>query len=399
MKSGFFELSAPVLQQLELLASGRYDEYSTGQSNFSPKFGFKLTPIQQVAVRGTWSQGFRIPSFNEAFGLPTTGYVTRRVDCAAFPAFCAAHGGNAYATGQYSLGLTQTGNPQLDPEESESFTAGLVFEPLRNLSLTLDYWRIEVDNLITGVTDTSEVEAAYYANNGVVNIPGFNVVPGTPDPAFPNALPVLGFVESSFVNQNQQTVSGIDFGANLTVPVGGVTLRSSLDVSYLSKYELKTDAGEVLSYEGTLSPCNITSCSGAPKWRGSWQNTVEFDNGLGHTAVSLTAYYTSGYDTASIDFGGVKGDCLGNATIQSSTQTYVDETPVNCKTKETWNADLTIRHQLNDTYTIYADVLNVLDIEPEFDPSAAYSLFGFNPAWAGPNIMGRYYRIGVNVDF
>src|SRR5690606_6628701 len=81
VKSGFFEVSAPVLQQLELLASGRYDKYSTGQSNFSPKLGFKLTPIEQLAIRGTWSEGFRIPSFNESFGLPTTGYVTRQVNC------------------------------------------------------------------------------------------------------------------------------------------------------------------------------------------------------------------------------------------------------------------------------------------------------------------------------
>ena len=41
----------------------------------------------------------------------------------------------------------------------------------------------------------------------------------------------------------------------------------------------------------------------------------------------------------------------------------------------------------------------MFDIEPEFDPSAAYGLFGFNPAWGGPNIMGRYFRLGVKVDF
>ena len=77
VKSAFFEISAPILKQIELMASGRYDEYSTGQSNFSPKFGVKFTPIEMLAIRGTWSEGFRIPSFNEAFGLPTTGYVTR----------------------------------------------------------------------------------------------------------------------------------------------------------------------------------------------------------------------------------------------------------------------------------------------------------------------------------
>jgi iron complex outermembrane recepter protein len=396
VSSAFFEVSAPVLNQLELMGSGRFDDYSTGQSAFSPKVGFKFTPVEMLAVRGTWSKGFRIPSFNEAFGLPTTGYVTRTVNCTDFAAFCAAHGNNAYATASYSLGLTQIGNAELDPERSTSFTAGIVFEPISNLSFTVDYWQIEVRDLIVGVTDTSEVEAAYYANNGTVSIPGFTVLPGNPDPAFPNALPLLGFVESSFVNQDKQEVSGIDVGAAFSLPIGdSLTLRSNLEVSYLQKFELTTDSGDVLKYDGTLSPCNITSCSGAPKWRGAWQNTVEF----GATAVSLTGYYTSGYDTASIDFGGIEGDCINNAANHTSTESYVDGSPVNCNAKAQWNADLTVRHKFGDRYTVYADVLNVFDIEPEFEPSAAYGIFWYNPAWAGPNIMGRYFRVGAKFDF
>jgi iron complex outermembrane receptor protein len=396
VKSAFFEISAPVVEMLELNASGRFDDYSTGQSNFSPKFGFKFTPVEMLAVRGTWSQGYRIPSFNESFGLPTTGYVARTVDCDAYPDFCTAHGDNAYATASYSMGLTQIGNPELDPEESTSFTAGIVFEPMSNLSFTLDYWNIEVENLIVGVTDTSAVEEAYYTNNGVVNIPGFVVTPAAPDPAFPNALPLLGFIESSFTNQDKQEVNGIDFGANLSLPIGDtITWRSSLDVSYLNKFELITDAGDTLRYDGTLSPCNITSCSGAPKWRGAWQNTVVF----GATSISLTGYYTSGYDTASIDFGGVEGDCEGNAAGHASTLAYVNGDPVNCSQPAQWNADLTARHTFNDKYTVYADVLNVFGIEADFDPSAAYGLFNYNPAWQGPNILGRYFRVGVKLDF
>jgi iron complex outermembrane receptor protein len=396
VKSAFFELNAPIIEQFEINASGRYDDYSTGQSNFSPKIGAKFTPIPQVAVRGTFSKGFRIPSFNESFGLPTTGYVNRTVNCATFAAFCTAHNNNAYATGQYSLGLTQVGNPDLDPERSTAFTAGVVVEPIRNVSLTVDFWHIKVKDLITGVTDTSAAEAAYYANNGVVNIPGITVLPGQPDPAFPGALPVIGFIQSSYTNQDQQTVSGIDIGANVSLPiVNGVTWRSNFDASYMLKYELKTDGGDTLRYDDTLSPCNITSCSGSPKWRASWQNTLEMDG----TTISLTAYYTKGYDTASIDFGGIKGDCQFNADNGTSTHAYADGSPVNCRTDDIWNVDLTLSQKVNDQFMIYANVLNVFDIKPPFDPDAAYALFGFNPAWAGPNIMGRYFRIGAKVDF
>ncbi|MEJ0086578.1 MAG: TonB-dependent receptor [Pseudomonadota bacterium] len=395
VKSGFFELSAPVLKQLELAASGRFDDYSSGQSNFSPKFGFKFTPFEQLAIRGTWSKGFRIPSFNESFGLPTTGYVTAAVDCEAYAAFCDAHGGpdSPYVTGTYSLGLTSVGNPELDPEKSTSFTAGLVYEPIRNVSFTLDFWRIEVRDLITSITDTTPAEEAYYSStDGQVDIPGISVRPGVPDPSFPNALPLLGFVQTSFANQNKEELSGIDLGANFTFPLGDtVTLRSALEVSYLQKFDLTHD-GQTDEYAGTLSPCNITSCSGAPKYRATWQNTVSF----GSTDVTLTGYYTSGVDTVALDLGGIPGECESN--IGAETAGYADGSPVACKTKAIWNADLTVRHTFQEKYTVYADILNVFDIEPDFDPAAAYGIFGFNPAWSGPNIMGRYFRVGVKFD-
>jgi len=396
VKSGFFEIDAPIVDMLELSFAGRYDDYSTGQDAFSPKVMAKFTPIPELVIRGTWSKGFRIPSFNESFGLPTTGYVSRSVNCATFTAFCAAHGNNSYATQPYPLGLTQTGNPNLEPEKSTAFTAGIIVEPMRNVSFTVDFWHIEVDGLITGVTDTSTAEAQYYANNGVVNIPGVTVLPGTPDPAFPNALPLLGFIQTSYTNQDSQTVSGLDFGANISHPItDNIRWRSTFDASWLMKYQLNTDTGDTLNYEGTLSPCNITSCSGSPEWRASWQNSFDI---FEDTTLSLTAYYTDGYDTASIDFGGVEGDCEFNAANNASTVTYEDGSPVNCTQPAQWNVDFNARHTINDMFTVYLDVLNVFDIGPKFDPSAAYGLFDFNPAWGGPNMLGRYFRIGVKVD-
>lgn len=395
--SGFFEINAPILDQLEVNVSGRYDEYSSGQTNFSPKVGVKFTPIPELAFRGTYSQGFRIPSFNEAFGLPTTGYVTRQLATTVpgYSQFVAAHGGNSYATGQFSLGQTNTGNPNLDPEKSTSWTLGAIFEPIRNVSFTVDYFNIEITGLIANATyDIDEVFAQYYGNNGVVNIPGINVVPGTPDINFPNALPHIGFIEAAYANTDSQRVSGLDFGANIRFPFSeNLVWTSSLEASYLLEFE--RDYGtRVESYPGTLSPCDVTSCSGAPEWRASWQNTLQ----MGDTTATVTTYYTSGYDLASIDYGGVAGDCIGS--IGGSVVTYEDGvTPVSCETGAQWNVDLTLTHRVNENLTLYTNVMNVLGIEPEFDPSAAYSIFQYNPAWAGPNIMGRYFRVGARVSF
>jgi len=78
---------------------------------------------------------------------------------------------------------------------------------------------------------------------------------------------------------------------------------------------------------------------------------------------------------------------------------YRDGTPVKCKVGAQWNVDLTGSFKINDKLTVYGNVLNIFDIKPKFDPSAAYSIFNYNPAWATPNIVGRYFRLGAKVDF
>nr|WP_299910766.1 TonB-dependent receptor [Sphingomonas bacterium] len=412
VKSAFFEINAPILDVLELNGSGRYDDYSSGQKNFSPKIGAKFTPIKQIAVRGTFSKGFRIPSFNEAYGLPTTGFSQAQVDCGTtanpgtLAAYCKTHSpdgtlanANAYVTAPYSLGTTLTGNPSLKPEKSTSFTAGIVVEPIRGLSFTVDYFNIEVKNLVSQVSPTDRQAAItqYYTQNGVVNIPGITVTQNVPDVQFPNALPLLGTINASYNNAGKENVSGLDLGANLTLPItGGLTLRSSFDATYLIKYTLTRVDGSVERYDGTLSPCDYTSCSGSPKWRGSWQNTLEF----GNASITGTDYYTSGYNLAEVDYGGSPADCVGN-TILSAGAPYFKNTaiPAACSAKAQWNFDLSAQVKVADKFTLYINALNVFNIAPVYDPAAAYSLYQYNPAWGQANIIGRYFRVGAKVDF
>ena len=99
------------------------------------------------------------------------------------------------------------------------------------MSFTVDLWKIKIKDLVIG-SSPSQVEQAfsqYYANNGVVNVPGISVIPAAPDPAFPNALPQIGFIASPFQNANSQTVSGVDFGMNFQHRFGGVRWTSNIE--------------------------------------------------------------------------------------------------------------------------------------------------------------------------
>ena len=394
-QSAFGEITAPVLEQLELNASGRYDNYSTGQRKFSPKFTAKFTPIQQLAIRGTYSQGFRIPSFNEAYGLPTTGYITTVVDpnTSGGAAFIAAHGGNTYSTASYSVGLTATGNPDLKPERSRTYTAGAIFKPVPRVTLTADYYNIRIKDLITGA-DYTGVFDAYYANNGVVDIDGITVAPQTSDPDNPNALPLLGFIDYSYTNADLQETSGLDFSANIVFPIsGGLTWTSSADATYVIRFQKTFANGDVQRYDGSLSPCDVTSCSGTPKWRGNWQNTLDF-NGQG--SLSLNAYHSGGYDQASTDYGGVVGDCA--ASIGASVAIYRDGSVVACRVEKFISFDLTASIKVADRFTLYGNVINLFDVSAPYDPGT-YGGRNYNPAWASSGIMGRYFRAGAKFSF
>ena len=280
----FGEIDAPITKQLDVNVSGRYDHYSEGFSHFSPKVGVKFTPIREFALRGTYSKGFRAPTFAES------GPRSQFAGCSTFnpPAgFVAAHGGatNPYAT-SYSLCAGLNGNPNLKPELSRSFTAGIIAQPVRWFSLTADYYNVKKTNVIVAGPLANAAKAAYYtgatAAAGCAAVaavgPGYscNTVDAV-DPLFPNALPRVLIINQPFVNSAEQATSGLDISATANFRFApGVRFTSRVEVTDVFKYDLTPGAGAAVQhFVGTMGPYELSSGAGTPKWRGNWQNSLD----------------------------------------------------------------------------------------------------------------------------
>ncbi|MGC1548777.1 MAG: TonB-dependent receptor [Rhodanobacter sp.] len=140
------ELNLPVFKQLTFDLSGRYDHYKTdGGTNhrFTYKLGVEYRPFDNWLIRGNYATAFRAPDMAALFLGPSGFYETVQD-----PYQCAlAHSNNCNAPA-YSVNVTgkTLSNPQLQPTTAKSWTAGTVWAPIENLSLSVDYLHISIAN-------------------------------------------------------------------------------------------------------------------------------------------------------------------------------------------------------------------------------------------------------------
>ncbi|MGR4864367.1 TonB-dependent receptor domain-containing protein [Caulobacter sp. LARHSG274] len=403
VSAAYAELLAPVLDNLEVNASGRYDHYSEGFSHFSPKIGVKYTPLRQLAFRGTFSKGFRAPTFAESNAASQyAGFATY-----ATPAsFQNAHGGlvsagntNPYAQ-SYGLGGGYGGNPKLKPELSRSFTAGLIAEPTPWLSLTVDYYDVKKSRLIVAGPLLAKAKDAYYSKTNAADAcaavaavgPGYscNLV-DAPDPLFPNALPRVLIINAPYENVNFAKTSGIDFSATVktTLPYD-VKFTSRIEATHVLKYDLHTSDG-VQKYAGTLGPYQLSSGNGTPDWRGNWQNTVEF----GRYSLSATAYYVGKIKSVAADQR-ASTDCVSFNQYATGDKVLGDRF---CYIKKFINVDMNGTMDVTENVTAFVNVGNVFNERAPVAPGAYASAPNYLTTFHYAGLIGRTFKTGIRFKF
>ena len=175
----YFEVKVPLAvdeaagSRLDFTVAGRYSDYSTGVSEFTPKFGLRWQPVDEIVFRASISEGFRAPAIGELFGSASRFDAQLNDPCStplldpSLASNCAALGVPAnYQQPNPQISVVTGGNPDLDPESSESRALGMVWSPsafadtavAERVDFELTYYRHEVEGAIQAIDAQTQLD-------------------------------------------------------------------------------------------------------------------------------------------------------------------------------------------------------------------------------------------------
>jgi iron complex outermembrane recepter protein len=262
----------PFIKLLSLEGSYRNSQISTGKSDDSYGTQVAWAPTDQIKFRGSYQRAVRAPNILDLFTPQGLNLFNLTADpCGgAAPAATAAQCANSGVTaaqyghilqnpaGQYNQIVG--GNPNLSPEIGDTYTAGIVLTPLKNLSGSIDYFNIRIQNEISTVPPNLAVQQCIASGNPIfcslVHRDGNGSL----------WLSGAGNVTATNVNIAAAKTTGFDFKANYSYRIAGWGgLSADFNGTLLEKNSLTPLPGQG-SYDcvGLHGPiCGVPS----PKWR------------------------------------------------------------------------------------------------------------------------------------
>jgi len=403
--SGYAEINAPIVKQFDVDAAIRYDHYNLSGGKASPKIGFKFTPIPEFAIRGTAAKGFRAPGPGENGRAGQTFFAGTAPD----PILC-PNPANATAAGNFvgqcvvSLAGQQGSNPNLKPETSKSFTLGLIYEPIRDISATLDLWQIEIDDQIV----PGNAAASFVRGSDFTPIPQYQAN-GTTALVTPPAAPIA-YLGISYVNANTTKTNGFDLGFEFKHRFDYFDYTSKATLSYTNKYDISFQ-GVTYHLAGTHGPFFYSGDTGNPRSRVQWSNTI------GHESWSVTGTmnYIDAFnvtDPSAVAFGQAPQDtCLsalsnggGAAGLYYANALAAGVIPsgVSCSVPHYITFDLYGHYEVGKHLEVHGSVLNVFNEKAPLDwvtYGGALGLVPWNPSLHLQGAIGPFYSLGVTYKF
>lgn len=360
----YAEVNVPVLEQLSLDAAVRIGDYSTVGNQTTWKFGFDAALHETFRIRGTISESVRAPNISDLFagagetfanvndpcdGVDNTTTGNIAVNCRSIQVI------QDRIDTQGSFSLTQPeqqgtggfigGNPFVNEETADAFTAGIVWQPnfLDGFSAAIDYYDIEIDDGIATTSRNTVLRRCYDVDPSQFDPtcgPGLQPGGRARRDLRPDAGALVG-VDSGTSNENRFETSGLDIELAYTTDVGPGTLGAGIVWNHLFDWdEIGIESGDVDENAGEiLTPDNRASghlSYTMGEWTAFWRmrywdrskdsNTPELfnendcfcANGLAPSANEVASYV---YNDVSVSYAS------GSYTVRLGVNNVFDKQP------------------------------------------------------------------------
>ncbi len=229
VRAAYGEIWLPLTENLEITGALRYEDYGGGVGDtLDPKVTLLYRASSGISIRSSYSTSFRAPSPFQTRGAQTN--FTNIVD----------HDGSRTFAGRRTLG-----DPNLKPETSSAFNAGISWQRSGIWAFNADYWRYSFKDVL-------RKENA----QAIVNADPF-------DPRIERtSAGTIAIVNVAFINADRIETSGLDLSANATLDTRNGSIEAWAEATWLLEYDV-TNAGVAVDALGKLNRANV----GAPNQR------------------------------------------------------------------------------------------------------------------------------------
>lgn len=401
VKEVFAELFLPLLAdrpffyRLNLDGSVRYTDYKSYGGDTTYKIAGEWQPIRNFGFRGSYGTSYRAPALAEQFLGATSGFLGSNNDpCSALPdpseqspteqivaRNCASIGLPADFEQRSGITVFRVGGAAagLKAETSKNWSVGAVARPRLpgswgSLSLSLDYFNIQVDNGVSDLSGGTILNRCYSAVNFDPNAGFCRFVQRDAN----NVLTVT----SSFVNLSEDIVKGFEFNGRYSNNLFGNGFILNANVTKYTEQstrlfpeEFLTDANGILTAPDWVGNFDATYSVGVATFRygvdwidGDRNKTYEyfaFDNLTGESDPELVQLYRD------LFYLEAKNYFLHNASIQFNVKNY--------------------------EFTL--GVRNLFDTAPPRITAVGFSTVGNAPLYSGYDYRGRTFFANANFKF
>ena len=361
VKAVFAELLLPLHKTLETTLAVRRDEYSGFGSTTNPKVSAAWRPRSELMLRGSYSTGFRVPTFNQLYNAPTEAIFTGAtlVD----PKTCPTGRVDVTKPGCDSVRplIINGGKADLGPEEAKMASLGFIFEPNANFSIGMDWWSVKREGTIQTLTLTQLVD-------------NYKLFPERFDH---DANGVLQSVDQRWVNAGETQTEGIEVTLRGSFNAFNARWTAGLDGTYLLKKRSRVVAGVPFG----ASEVGQFSFAGDLGLR--WKHGAWVSYKRGPWTATLSQLYRSGYNDQVLP-----GVSSGRVTPPNWKPKVSDYTTYNLSASWSGIKNLTVTGVLK----------NVFDTDPPF--AVTYdSNFGSGSSWEPRVADPRGRALAVSIEY